>query len=141
MLFPFYDFFSFLGRSCDSTFGIESLKNDEELCWFSSSNATEGSENELKSGLKFSGSNAGSSKGVTDHREAFKPDDLGHSNSDSCKKYSSVGNRMCSQNTDADDRAALGHVSFLNGLDTKSGSETMLMPKEQVNTISMLSNF
>ncbi|XP_024019870.1 protein LNK1 [Morus notabilis] len=60
-------------RSCDSTFGMESLNNDEELSWFSSSNATEGSEDALKSGLKFAGPNAGSSKGVSEHYDAFKP--------------------------------------------------------------------
>ncbi|PON39088.1 dentin sialophosphoprotein-like protein [Trema orientale] len=115
-------------RSCDSTFGIESLNNDEELCWFSSSNATEGSENPLKS----SGSNTGSSKVVSGHHESFKPDDVGNSNN-SNKNNGSVVNRMCSQSTDADDPSALGHVSFLNGLDTKSESEDTLMPKEQIN--------
>lgn len=60
-------------RSCDSTFGMDSLNNDEELSWFSSSNATEGSEDALKSGLKFSGPNAGLSKGVSVNYEDFKP--------------------------------------------------------------------
>lgn len=60
-------------RSCDSTFGMDSLNNDEELSWFSSSNATEGSEDALKSGLKFSGPNAGSSKGVSENYDDFKP--------------------------------------------------------------------
>ena len=120
---------------------MESLNNDEELCWFSSSNGTEGSENALKSGLKFSGSNAGSSKDVSDHHEAFKPDNIGHSNSDSNKKNGPAGNVMCSQITDVDDPAALAHISFLNGLETKSESRDILMPKEQVNKVSMLPNF
>ncbi|XP_062077162.1 protein LNK1 isoform X2 [Humulus lupulus] len=118
-------------RNCDSTFGIESLSNDEELCWFPPSNDTEGSENTLKSGLKFSGSNAGSSVGVSDHHEDFKQDNVGHSNH-SDKKNGSAGHSACLQNTDADDPAALDHVSFLNGLNTKSGSKDIFMPKEQI---------
>lgn len=58
---------------------MDSLNNDEELSWFSSSNATEGSEEALKSGLKFSGPNAGSSKGVSENYEDFKPGNLCHS--------------------------------------------------------------
>ncbi|KAF4365945.1 hypothetical protein F8388_019189 [Cannabis sativa] len=125
----FEDVDRMFSRNCDSTFGIESLSNDEELCWFPPTNATEGSEN--KSGLKFSGSNASSSVGVSNHHEDIKQDGVGYS-THSEKKIGSVGNSVCLQNTDADDPAALGHLSFLNGLDTKSGSEDIFMPKEQI---------
>ncbi|KAK0589223.1 hypothetical protein LWI29_011222 [Acer saccharum] len=40
--------------SCDSTFGLGSLSNEDDLCWFSSSNAAEESEDILKSGSKLS---------------------------------------------------------------------------------------
>ncbi|KAJ4832383.1 hypothetical protein Tsubulata_009520 [Turnera subulata] len=35
-------------RSCDSTFGLESLGNEDDLCWFSSSRSTEASDDALK---------------------------------------------------------------------------------------------
>ncbi|XVE66539.1 hypothetical protein DITRI_Ditri08aG0087100 [Diplodiscus trichospermus] len=34
-------------RSCDSTFGLGSLNNDDDLCWFSSSQANEGTQDAL----------------------------------------------------------------------------------------------
>ncbi|KAK4254275.1 hypothetical protein QN277_009679 [Acacia crassicarpa] len=42
-------------RSCDSTFGMGSLNNEEEFCWLSSSNGTNGSDDVSKSTFKLSG--------------------------------------------------------------------------------------
>ena len=107
---------------------MESLNNDEEMCWFSS-NAPEGSEDTLKSGLKISGQNAGSSKDFSEHHEGLKSNHEGHSMNGSNKKNVSVGNKI---RTDSDDPVAIGHASFLN-VHTKSESRDILMPKEQVN--------
>ncbi|CAH2043564.1 unnamed protein product [Thlaspi arvense] len=39
-------------RSCDSTFGLESLNNDDDLCWFSSAQPNENTEAGMTDGVK-----------------------------------------------------------------------------------------
>ncbi|KAE8660978.1 Dentin sialophosphoprotein-related, putative isoform 2 [Hibiscus syriacus] len=39
-------------RSCDSTFGLGSFGNEDDLCWFSSSQLAEGSQDALKANAK-----------------------------------------------------------------------------------------
>ncbi|KAL5562906.1 hypothetical protein UlMin_032653 [Ulmus minor] len=122
-------------RSCDSTFGLESLNPDEEMCWFSSSHANEESEDASKSDLKFSESDAGSSKGLSDHQETLKENSVGSSLNGSNKKHASLSIKMSSQRTDADETAPLGPVSFVNGFDIKSKSRDILMPNNQTNLL------
>lgn len=102
------------------------------MCWFSSSNATGGSEDELKSGFKFSSSDTSSSKVVPEHHEDIKPKNAGPLINGLNKKSTFNSKKMDSQSTDVNDTAALGHVSFENGFDAKSESRHILMPKEQV---------
>ncbi|PPD93690.1 hypothetical protein GOBAR_DD09383 [Gossypium barbadense] len=42
-------------RSCDSTFGLGSLSNEDDMCWFSSSQVAEGSQGALKADAKLNG--------------------------------------------------------------------------------------
>lgn len=119
------------GRSCDSTFGLGSLNNDDELCWFSSSNATEGSEDELKSGFKFSNSDASSSKVASDYHEDLKPKNAAPL-IDGLNKKNISNSKKTTLNTDVNDTAAPGHISFENEFDSKLESRHVLMPKEQV---------
>lgn len=109
-----------------------SLNNDDELCWFSSSNATEGSEDELKSGFKFSNSDASSSKVVSDYHEDLKPKNAAPLINGLSKKHISNSKKTTPLNTDVNDTAAPGHMSFENEFDSKSESRHVLMPKEQV---------
>lgn len=52
--------------SCDLTFGMESL-NNEEFCWPPSSHGTEGSDDALKSEFKFSSAEASPLKSISDY--------------------------------------------------------------------------
>ncbi|TYJ40519.1 hypothetical protein E1A91_A04G146100v1 [Gossypium mustelinum] len=42
-------------RSCDSTFGLGGLSNEDDMCWFSSSQVAEGSQGALKADAKLNG--------------------------------------------------------------------------------------
>lgn len=53
--------------SCDLTFGMESLNNEEEFCWLPSSHGTEGSDDALKSEFKFSSAEASPLKSISDY--------------------------------------------------------------------------
>lgn len=122
-----------LFRSCDSSFGLGSLNNEDELCWFSPSNATEVSEDTLKSDHKFSGHEASALKSIQQHNEVSGPNSAGLPINDSNKKSVPIGDQMNSQTSDIDDPSALGQLSFVNGSDTKIESRDDLTPKEQIN--------
>lgn len=108
------------------------------MCWFSPSNATEVSEDALKSDNKFSGHEASALKSIQQHHENSGPNNACLPINDSNKKSVPIGNQMNSQTSDIDDPAALGQLSFVNGSDTKIGSRNDLTPKEQV--VLMISN-
>lgn len=114
--------FSF--RSCDSSFGVGSLSNEDELSWFSSSHATELSEDAFKSDNNFSVHKANALKSIS----STEHDDLN-------KKTVSMGDRMDYQTSDIDDPAAPGQLSFVKGPDMKTESREDLMPKEEVATV------
>ncbi|XP_031253200.1 protein LNK1 isoform X1 [Pistacia vera] len=111
-------------RSCDSTFGLGSLSNEQDLCWFSPTNAAEGSEDILKSGSEFNG--------FPEHQEASGENGAGASTDDSNKKILGAGEKINFKSLDTDD-SGLNHLSFVNGLDTQSESADDLMVNEKVN--------
>ncbi|GMI88358.1 hypothetical protein HRI_002505100 [Hibiscus trionum] len=100
-------------RNCDSTFGLGSLGNEDDLCWVSSSQATEGSQDVLKADAKLNS--------LLENCATSSPD-AGPSTIDSNKKnvllsdnISSLG--MSSRNS------GLAHMSYLNVPNNESGSK------------------
>ncbi|XP_057466046.1 protein LNK1-like isoform X2 [Actinidia eriantha] len=65
-----------LFRSCDSTFGLGGVGNEDDLSWFSSSHTIEGSEDALKSDVKFSCLESSSFKNIPEQDEPSKLNDI-----------------------------------------------------------------
>ncbi|KAK8558778.1 hypothetical protein V6N13_098416 [Hibiscus sabdariffa] len=110
-------------RNCDSTFGLGSLCNEDDLCWVSSSQATGGSHDVLKADGKLNS--------LAENCATSTPD-AGPSTIDSNKnsvlqddKISSLG--MSSTNS------GLAHMSSLNASNNGSGSKDGLTPNEQIS--------
>ncbi|XVF67198.1 hypothetical protein PTKIN_Ptkin10aG0101200 [Pterospermum kingtungense] len=102
-------------RNCDSTFGLGSLSNEDDLCWFSSSQANEGSQDILEADGKLNN--------LPEHCATSRPEGAGPSTIDSNKK--SVLPRG--------DNSGLAHVSSLNVLNTESESKDYLTPNELIS--------
>ncbi|KAG2705115.1 hypothetical protein I3760_05G037200 [Carya illinoinensis] len=119
-------------RSCDSSFGLGSLSNEDDLCWFSSSHAAEVSEDALKSD-KFIGHEASIFKSISECDETSSPKSACLPINYPNKKSVSIRGEMNSYTSHIDDPASLGQLSFLNGSDTKTEHRDDLMPKEQRN--------
>ena len=127
----FFIFYFLSCRSCDSTFGLESLSNEDELCWFSSSHDTEVSEDALKSNKKFSGDEASTLRNIPEYHEVSRPNNAGISINDSDKRCVSMGDQMNSETSDVDELAAL---SFVTGSDTKPESKDDSTLKDRVSS-------
>ncbi|KAE8691490.1 Dentin sialophosphoprotein-related, putative isoform 6 [Hibiscus syriacus] len=110
-------------RNCDSTFGLGSLSNEDDLRWVSSSQATEGSLDVLKTDAKLNS---------LPENCATSSADAGPSTIDSnikiillSDKISSLG--MSSRNS------GLTHMSSWNVSNNGSGSKDDLTPNEQIS--------
>ncbi|XP_028800777.1 protein LNK1 isoform X2 [Neltuma alba] len=118
-------------RSCDSTFGLGNLNNEEEFCWFPSSHNTEGFDEALKSDFKFSCAEAGPMKVLSDYNLDSKPDVEGPPMPGSNGTASPVDRRLRCR-IDVDDDAVPGSLSMLNELDMKSGNADDLEFKDKM---------
>ncbi|XP_057976714.1 protein LNK1 isoform X2 [Malania oleifera] len=119
-------------RSCDSTFGLGSVNNEDELSWFSSSNAIEGSE-DVKPGFKFSSPESSALGSVSEYHEAPRLNNPSPS-LDGCDKSNvSIKFKTNSCTSDPNQHAALCSLSFMNGSNTISDTKDCFMPKEQIN--------
>ncbi|KAA8545600.1 hypothetical protein F0562_020384 [Nyssa sinensis] len=115
-------------RSCDSTFG---LGNEDELSWFSSSHAIEGSEDVQKSNFKFTCPESSPLKNIPDHREPSKLN-IASSSINVSNMESASGSYKSSSWTSGDNEPApLGHSSFMNASSTISESKDEFTPKGQ----------
>lgn len=126
-------------RSCDSTFGLGSLSNEDDLCWFSSSDFTERSDDALNLGSKFLNSEASALDSVSEHPEASQLSCDDPSVYDSNKKSIFTDDKISSRTSSAVDHSSLGYLTFLNGSETKSASMDDLVLKEKVGEVFMFS--
>ncbi|KAF7803708.1 protein LNK1-like [Senna tora] len=115
--------------SCDSTFGIGSLSNEEEFCWITSSHGTEGSDEALKSDFKFSCSEATQLKSIPGYNMDSEPNIEGPLINDPNKR-SSIDNKMRSL-MNVDDDAVPSPVSMFGDSDMKSGNSDDLRSKDK----------
>ncbi|KAJ6963811.1 protein LNK1 isoform X1 [Populus alba x Populus x berolinensis] len=120
-------------RSCDSTFGLGSLSNEDDLCWFSSSDFTERSDDALNLGSKFLNSEASALDSVSEHPEASQLSCDDPSVYDSNKKSIFTDDKISSRTSSAVDHSSLGYLTFLNGSETKSASMDDLVLKEKMS--------
>ncbi|XP_007042980.2 PREDICTED: protein LNK1 isoform X1 [Theobroma cacao] len=111
-------------RSCDSTFGLGSLSNEDDLCWFSSSQATEGSHDPLKADAKLNS--------VPEDCATSRPDSAGPSTIDSNKKSVFLSDKISPLNSSSDN-AGLAPMSSLNVSNTESESKDDPIPNEQIS--------
>ncbi|XP_039006200.1 protein LNK1-like isoform X1 [Hibiscus syriacus] len=110
-------------RNCDSTFGLGSCSNEDDLCWVSSSQATEGSQDVFKADAKLNS--------LPENCATSSPD-AGTSTIDSDKKSVLLDDKISSLGMSSRN-PGLAHMSSLNASNNKSGSKDGLTPKEQIS--------
>lgn len=119
-------------RSCDSTFGVGSLSNDDDLGWFSISQAIEGSEDAIKSEFEFSCSDSKVVNRASETRGNSLPHGYALSHNDPKKKSATMCDNLSMQVNGSGETAALGHTSSMNGSDAQSESKEDSMSEKEV---------
>ncbi|KAF9690159.1 hypothetical protein SADUNF_Sadunf01G0166800 [Salix dunnii] len=120
-------------RTCDSTYGLGSLSNEDDLCWFPSSHFTERSDDALNLGSEFLNSEPSALDSVSEHPEASQLSSDDPSVFDSNKKSIFTDDKISSRTSTAVDHSSLGYLAFLNGPETKSVRMDDLVLKEKMN--------
>ncbi|KAJ8747593.1 hypothetical protein K2173_011401 [Erythroxylum novogranatense] len=115
-------------RSCDATFGLEGLTNEDAMCWFPTSQCNEGSEDEIKMSSKFSTSETGALIGDSEQPLASARNS---SLNDSETKSLVTSDKTNSRIATAVDQSAPSPVLFFNGSDAKSVSWQKKQAKHQ----------
>ncbi|KAL4347058.1 hypothetical protein GQ457_17G012480 [Hibiscus cannabinus] len=110
-------------RSCDSTFGLGSLCNGDDLCWFSSSQVTEGSQDAFKSDAKLNI--------IPQNRASSRPENAISSTIDSSKKTLRPSDKIDSRNINGDN-SGFARMSNLNASGEESESKDKLTPNDQI---------
>ncbi|KAL6964287.1 hypothetical protein U1Q18_035344 [Sarracenia purpurea var. burkii] len=126
----FEDVFSMF-RTCDSTFGLGGIGNEDELSWFPSSHPTEGSEDVLKSGVKFSSHESNPFKNIPEHHEPSKLNKASSSVDDSNMDSASINYKPNLRVSEGGDPEALCHLAFMHDSDAISECKYEFTPKEQ----------
>ncbi|KAL7227750.1 hypothetical protein ACSBR1_022598 [Camellia fascicularis] len=118
-------------RSCDSTFGLGSVGNEDEFSWLSSSHTIEESEHVLKSAFKFSCPESSPFKNISEQHEPSKLNNGSSSVNDSNMDCASISYKSSFQASEGGEPDDLGHLTFLNGSDAISEIKDEFAPKEQ----------
>ncbi|XP_038995918.1 protein LNK1-like isoform X1 [Hibiscus syriacus] len=111
-------------RSCDSTFGLGSLSNEDDLCWFSSSQVTEGSQDGFKADAKLNS--------IPQHCASSRLDYAVSSTIDSSKRSVHSSDKIGSRSRKGDN-AGFVHMSYVNVSNEESESKDELTLIEQIN--------
>ncbi|KAL7001909.1 hypothetical protein U1Q18_003056 [Sarracenia purpurea var. burkii] len=117
-------------RSCDSTFGIGVVDNEEEINWLTLSDMIEGYDDVLKSDFRFSILETSPFQKTTDQHEPSKYFSVDDSN----MYGSSVSHKSCFRVSGGAEPNALGHFTFLDGSNSISESKDEFAPKEQIDS-------
>ncbi|XP_030473910.1 protein LNK1 [Syzygium oleosum] len=127
-------------RSCDSTFGVGSLSNDDDLGWFSISEAIEGSEDAIKSEFEFSCSDSKVVNRASETRGNSLPHGYALSHNDTKKKSATMCDNLSMQVNGSGETGALGHTSSMNGSGAQSESKEDSMSEKEMNKHKKQSN-
>ncbi|MBA0872554.1 hypothetical protein Goshw_016113, partial [Gossypium schwendimanii] len=110
-------------RSCDSTFGLGSLSNEDDMCWFSSSQVAEGSQGALNADAKLNG---------LQECPTSRSASAGLATVDSIKKSEFLNEKITSVNMSSDN-AGLAHLSSVHVPNKESESKDGSTPSEQIS--------
>ncbi|KAE9605477.1 hypothetical protein Lalb_Chr10g0097751 [Lupinus albus] len=117
--------------SCDLTFGMESLDNEDEFGWLSSSHGTEGSDDAIKSGFEFLSAEMCPLKSTSDYSISLKENIEGLPINDCNKKASPIIDEKLRTQIDVDHDAVSTLLSTLSETDMISGNTDDMMPREK----------
>lgn len=117
--------------SCDLTFGMESLNNEEDFCWFSSSHGAEGSDDALKSDIELHYAEMSPLKNISEYNMDSSKENIGFLPVNGSNKKLSPGDKKIRSQMDVDDNVVPASLSMFNESDTKSGHKDVLVPKEK----------
>lgn len=120
-------------RTCDSTFGLGSVGNEDDLSWFSSAHTVEGSDVMLKSEVDFSCLESGPFKNVPEQHEPSKLNIASSSVNGSDMDSASNSYKSSFRASKGGEPHDLGHFPLMNGSDVISESKYGFAPKEQIN--------
>ncbi|XP_016739342.1 protein LNK1 isoform X3 [Gossypium hirsutum] len=110
-------------RSCDSTFGLGGLSNEDDMCWFSSSQVAEGSQGALKADAKLNG---------LQECPTSRSASAGLATVDSIKKSEFLNEKITSVNMSSDN-VGLAHLSSVHVPNKESESKDGSTPSEQIS--------
>ncbi|XP_061350382.1 protein LNK1 [Gastrolobium bilobum] len=117
--------------SCELTFGMGDLNNEEEFCWLSSSHGTEGSDDALKSEFKFPSAQASTLESISDYEIEPNENIEGLSINNCNKKAFPIDKKRRSQ-MDVGHDAVPVPLSTFSDLDMKFGNTDDSMPKQKI---------
>jgi len=120
-------------RSCDLTFGMESLNNEAEFCWFSSSHGAEDSDDALKSKIELHYAEMSPLKNISEYNMDSSKESIGFLPVNGSNKKLSPGDNKIRSQMDVDDNVVPASLSMFSESDTGSGHKDVLVPNEKVS--------
>lgn len=111
-----------------------SLNNEDQFGWLSSRHGAEGSNDALKSDLKFSCEEMSPLKNISDYNMDSKENIECLPMNDSNKK-SSLGDKETRSQVDVDNSGDPASLSMISESDMNSGNKDGLVPKEKVGDL------
>ncbi|KAI5448437.1 hypothetical protein KIW84_015740 [Lathyrus oleraceus] len=117
--------------SCDLTFGMESLNNEEEFCWFSSSHGAEGSDDALMSDLKLHCADVSPLKNISGYNMDSSKENIEVLPINGSNRKSSHDDKKIRSQMDVDVNGVAASLSMFSESDTKSGHKDALVPEEK----------
>ncbi|KAM7474873.1 hypothetical protein LguiB_022116 [Lonicera macranthoides] len=119
-------------RSCDSSFQLGVAGDQDDLGWFSSSEAIEGSEDAVKSDFKFSCPESDALKGISENPEPSKLYSERFPINDSRMKSAVASYKASCQPLYVDEPATVGHSFLVNGSDRTSEGKDNSINNEKI---------
>ncbi|KAI5409931.1 hypothetical protein KIW84_055403 [Lathyrus oleraceus] len=114
--------------SCDLTFGMESLNNEEKFCWFSSSHGAEGSDDALMSDLKL---HCAYVSPLKKYISGYSKENIEVLPINGSNRKSSHDDKKIRSQMDVDVNGVAASLSMFSESDTKSGHKDALVPEEK----------
>lgn len=111
---------------------MESLNNEEEFCWFSSSHGAEGSDDALMSDLKLHCADMSPLKNISEYNMDSSKENIDVFPINGSNKKSSPEDKKIRSQMDVDVNGVAASLSMFSGSDTKSGHKDALVPEEKV---------
>lgn len=111
---------------------MESLNNEEEFCWFSSSHGAEGSDDALMSDLKLHCADVSPLKNISGYNMDSSKENIEVLPINGSNRKSSHDDKKIRSQMDVDVNGVAASLSMFSESDTKSGHKDALVPEEKV---------